>query len=202
MFGCGKGGLLSVIRINTRSFDLVGIDISINMLKEARLNGTDSCIQADALHLPIRGEVVDIVISSEVIEHIIDPTKFLKELKRVSKPHGFIMVTFPNCIAYYFLLCPLLKFLPIDVKRKLPKLLRRSIPYEDPSKTEQPIDNAYTSTQVMKWLNRLNFKITNMSSEMQTSRLSELKTHRSLRARVLEFLPVIFHYRFFILAQK
>jgi len=120
--GCGKGGLLSVIRINTRSFDLVGIDISINMLKEARLNGIDSCIQADALHLPIRAEVVDIVISSEVIEHIIDPTKFLKELKS-SKPHGFIMVTFPNCLAYYFLLYPLLRFLPIDVKRKLPKLL-------------------------------------------------------------------------------
>lgn len=32
----------------------------------------------------------------EVIEHIKDPDNFLQEVKRVLKPHGYFLLTFPN----------------------------------------------------------------------------------------------------------
>jgi len=207
--GCGKGDLMLIIRNRTSYSDLIGIDVAINMLKEAKLKGVDHCLQADASHLPIRDDAANILISSEVIEHVTDPVAFLIEMKRVSKPQGFVILTFPNCLPQYLLLYPLLRSLPMGVKRKLPKLLQLSIPYEDPSKTEQPIDNTYTSLQVLKWLKTLGFNIVSRSSDLQISSLSKPKDYHNLSEftqtlprRVLRRLPVIFHYRFFILAQK
>lgn len=46
--------------------------------------------------LPIDDNSVDILYCSEVIEHIMNPETFLREIKRVIKPKGYFILTTPN----------------------------------------------------------------------------------------------------------
>ncbi len=46
--------------------------------------------------LPIKNEEYDFVIASEVLEHTIYPRKVIKELKRITKKNGFIIISMPN----------------------------------------------------------------------------------------------------------
>lgn len=51
---------------------------------------------ADLLELPFEDNSFDIVTCREVIEHVEDEQKALKEIKRVLKPHGYLLITTPN----------------------------------------------------------------------------------------------------------
>lgn len=46
--------------------------------------------------LPFQDDEVDIIYCSEVIEHILEPELFLLEIKRVTKPNGYLILTTPN----------------------------------------------------------------------------------------------------------
>jgi SAM-dependent methyltransferase len=49
----------------------------------------------DACHIPIRTETMDIVFATQVIEHVPKPQEMLKELKRVLKPKGILILSGP-----------------------------------------------------------------------------------------------------------
>ncbi len=49
-------------------------------------------INADAHRLPFKNNYFDLVISYETIEHVVDPLKILKEIKRVLKKDGLAIV--------------------------------------------------------------------------------------------------------------
>lgn len=53
-------------------------------------------IQADALHLPLKGFVFDFVFSSQVIEHVPSAEHFMREAKRALAPDGFCLITTAN----------------------------------------------------------------------------------------------------------
>ncbi len=50
----------------------------------------------DIFKLPFVDNSIDILISSEVVEHLPDPVPALAEMQRVLKPGGYAMVTTPN----------------------------------------------------------------------------------------------------------
>jgi ubiquinone/menaquinone biosynthesis C-methylase UbiE len=50
----------------------------------------------DAHHLDVADHSVDVVVSFETIEHLADPTKFVKEVKRVLKKDGIFVASTPN----------------------------------------------------------------------------------------------------------
>ena len=50
----------------------------------------------DIFKLPFADNSIDILISSEVVEHLPDPVPALAEMQRVLKPGGYAMVTTPN----------------------------------------------------------------------------------------------------------
>jgi SAM-dependent methyltransferase len=54
---------------------------------------------------------VDIVVSFTVIEHIKDPIGFLKEIKSLLKPNGYLLISTPNTDDW------LLEFMPVDYGR-------------------------------------------------------------------------------------
>ena len=47
-------------------------------------------------NIPLKNEVYDILVCSEVLEHIIYPRKVIQELKRIVKKDGIIILTLPN----------------------------------------------------------------------------------------------------------
>lgn len=62
-----------------------------------------SALTADSFHLPIKDNSYDCVIASEIIEHVINPKEFIKELYRVVKPGGELIITTPykEILRYY-----------------------------------------------------------------------------------------------------
>ncbi len=53
-------------------------------------------VSGDARHLPLRDNSVDIFVSFETIEHLSKPEQFLKEIARVLKPSGMLIISTPN----------------------------------------------------------------------------------------------------------
>jgi SAM-dependent methyltransferase len=56
---------------------------------------------ASSRSLPFPDSHFDIVIASEVIEHLLDPDRFLDEVHRVLNPTGVLALTTPNLAAWY-----------------------------------------------------------------------------------------------------
>ena len=62
-------------------------------------------IAADSFHLPFKDGLFDCVIASEIIEHIVDPDKFINELFRVVKKGGQLIITTPYKEKIIYYLC-------------------------------------------------------------------------------------------------
>ncbi|MDP2684906.1 MAG: class I SAM-dependent methyltransferase [bacterium] len=100
--GCGKGmvGFLIRIQRDLTNSTLIGMDISDNFLSfTKKYNIYDKLIKADLRKkLPIKDHSVDVVICSEVIEHMKKETgeKLLKEINRIIAKDGRVIITTPN----------------------------------------------------------------------------------------------------------
>ena len=66
-------------------------DIRIDLEKSKNVT-----LLADAHYLPFKDETFDTVIGFEVIEHLVNPSQGLTEMKRVLKSHGIILISIPN----------------------------------------------------------------------------------------------------------
>ena len=93
--GCGGG---HVLRLFPQS-DLTGVDVSGEMLAKARRNLAGYRVnllkgELDQLNLPETS--FDKIICTEVLEHVVDPPAILRRIRRLIKPDGRVVVTFPN----------------------------------------------------------------------------------------------------------
>jgi ubiquinone/menaquinone biosynthesis C-methylase UbiE len=80
-------------------WQIIGIDLAESMLQVGRKNVEQAGLQqqitlesVDAKQLPYPDAHFDMVISNSLIHHLPDPLPFLKELKRVLKPNGGILI--------------------------------------------------------------------------------------------------------------
>ena len=62
-------------------------------------------IAADSFHLPFNDHSFDCIIASEIIEHVIEPKDFIKELFRVVKSGGSLIITTPYKEKILYYLC-------------------------------------------------------------------------------------------------
>lgn len=101
--GCGDGGATLVASIANPGHRFVGIDWSADALRQARARGLASLLRAgvDGVGLPIASETADVVVMSELIEHLIDTDSALDEAWRVLKPGGWLLLSTPNLAAWY-----------------------------------------------------------------------------------------------------
>ncbi len=91
--GCGLGNKTYFLEKNNY---LVGCDISLGCLKKAKEHNSLLAVNSDAEKLPFRNQVFDVVICSEVLEHLINPQNVINEIKRVAKKDARIILTVPN----------------------------------------------------------------------------------------------------------
>lgn len=73
------------------------------MLMLKKIQAAGNYVVADGIALPFRDAAVSCCISSEVIEHIQNDRLALKEMARVLRPGGRLILTFPHRSAYYSL---------------------------------------------------------------------------------------------------
>jgi len=99
--GCGVGRLL--LRLQRRGCETVGVDILRPDLLSARrhLVGKEpaaSFVQADGGRLPFAGASFDFVACTETLEHAADAALMLRELARVLRPGGRLVVSVPDTL--------------------------------------------------------------------------------------------------------
>ena len=105
--GCGAGR--HSFEALKRAFLVVSVDLDAAVLKdvsawgealfdtgEAPAGARHDCVNASALKLPFSDRSFDVVIASEVLEHIVDDEVALQEIERVTKPGGTVVVTVPR----------------------------------------------------------------------------------------------------------
>ncbi len=133
--GCGSGEDTEVV-----SPPVVAIDLSTIALGKARQKYPKHMyLAADAHRLPFASDSFDIIICSEVIEHVQNPSRMLAEFQAVLKEGGVLLITTPNWLSLY------------GLARYLGELfLRRQV-----TSGGQPIDHWYTKGFLQKQLSRL-----------------------------------------------
>ncbi len=90
--GCGTGMLLS--ELTRRSEFVVGIDTSPEMLELAReRRGSAALVLADADYLPFADCSFDAVISVTLLQNMPNPAVTVREVARVAKPEGIVIMT-------------------------------------------------------------------------------------------------------------
>ena len=97
-YGCGLGeGTHFLNQIN--AYQVVGLDISFDAIFFAKNNWGElipDFICGDILSPGLNKDTFDGVISVEVIEHLGDADRFLKNISSLLKPDGVCMLTTPN----------------------------------------------------------------------------------------------------------
>lgn len=92
--GCGIGQHLAVLGSRLTR---VGVEISLEALRRARgLSDGVYFAQASAYGLPFSSSSFDTVLSIDVIEHVEHPVDLLREISRVLRPHGRLILQTPN----------------------------------------------------------------------------------------------------------
>lgn len=103
--GCGfNANMLLFLSDNYNITKPYGIDLEVNPDLLHKINFIHSDLEkAD---FKINDNVVDIVTSIAVIEHLYNPERYLMEIYRILKPGGYFLLTTPNTSAK-----PVLEFL-------------------------------------------------------------------------------------------
>jgi SAM-dependent methyltransferase len=100
--GCGDGGITSAAAAAVPGHRVVGMDWAMAPLRTASGRGlTVVRGGAAAPGLPVADASVDVVIFSEVIEHLVDPDAAIEELRRVLRPGGHLLLSTPNLAAWF-----------------------------------------------------------------------------------------------------
>ncbi|MGC2289769.1 MAG: class I SAM-dependent methyltransferase [Thermoplasmata archaeon] len=81
--GVGTGRF--AVPLQARQFDVLGVDLSFEMMRRARAKGIASLVHADLRHLPLSDQSVDAAFMAHVLQLIPGPEEVLRELGRVAR---------------------------------------------------------------------------------------------------------------------
>jgi SAM-dependent methyltransferase len=126
--GCGVGMYVRAFR--QFSSEVYGIDVDADKIAEASRDLPNLKV-SPAESLPFEDDFFDVVLSHEVLEHVIDDRAAAREAIRVLKPSGRLVVFCPNRLwlfethgmywrgVYHFGNIPLVNWLPDTLRNKL-----------------------------------------------------------------------------------
>jgi 2-polyprenyl-3-methyl-5-hydroxy-6-metoxy-1,4-benzoquinol methylase len=125
--GSGDGLLAETLLKDAKT--LTALDISLKRIKRcAGRSKNGHFIVADAEELPFKKESFDCVVASELIEHLIEPVKFLRSTYSALKKGGTLIISTPSGLFYENNLDEILKdhHLHTFSPKKLKSLLRKA----------------------------------------------------------------------------
>jgi methionine biosynthesis protein MetW len=93
--GCGEGTLAAMAREKFRAVH--GIDISHEAVRLAAEHGVRAVrVNLNTEPIPHPDMSFDAVVTLDVIEHVFDPVRFVREIHRVLRPGGALVISTPN----------------------------------------------------------------------------------------------------------
>lgn len=107
--GCSNGNTGALALADKKCGEYIGIDINEVAIKKARSKLTEVLVgNIETMHLPWNEEYFDVLILSEVLEHLSNPWEVLKKLHKYLKPNAIILASLPN-VSHYRIILMLLK---------------------------------------------------------------------------------------------
>ncbi len=97
--GCSLGYFLEAA--NARGWDACGIDVSAYAVNEARKLGLNAHV-GDLEQIGFESSSFDCVTMWDVLEHVPDPTKHMREVRRVLVSGGLVVIGTPNVDHFAF----------------------------------------------------------------------------------------------------
>lgn len=111
--GCGSMPYRELILNSPNVEDYVGLDIASGLDYE----GVKPDFLWDGNTMPFDDNRFDVVISTEVLEHVPDAEKYLKEVKRVLKPGGIFFFTVPFLMSLHEIPHDYYRYTPFALER-------------------------------------------------------------------------------------
>ncbi len=91
------GSGIAAEALSAQGWEVAAIDISDELVAQVRARGLDARLHDLASGpLPFEDASFEAVFAGEIIEHLVDTTAFLDEVRRVLGPGGILVVTTPN----------------------------------------------------------------------------------------------------------
>lgn len=97
----GEGFGSAILARSAKS--VTGVDVSQEAVEHAKAKYSKDGLRficGSATKIPLDSDAVDVVISFETIEHLIEHDQMLAEVKRVLKPDGVLLISSPNKYIY------------------------------------------------------------------------------------------------------
>lgn len=90
--GCGTGGMIPLFE---QYGDVTNTDISDEAIKFCRQHGYKNVVKYNGKKLPFNTREFDMVIATDVLEHIENDDDALAEWRKLLKPNGHLLITVP-----------------------------------------------------------------------------------------------------------
>jgi SAM-dependent methyltransferase len=90
--GCGTGHNLIMLQ---DLGEATGVDMSPDALAHCRALGCRSTLEGDLTALPLGDASADLVVASDILEHLDDDLAGAREIARVVRPAGKVVITVP-----------------------------------------------------------------------------------------------------------
>ena len=102
--GSGSGWVAR--KLGPKKVQIVSVDLArknLARIKEGLVQGSADFVLADAYHLPFRNGSFDLIVASEILEHLDSAVEALHEVRRILLPGGKIIASTPykEKIRYY-----------------------------------------------------------------------------------------------------
>lgn len=101
--GCGEGYAAALLGAAWPGARVVGVDYdAATTTHAARTHGGDRAayLRGALTALPLGDAVVDVTVSLQVLEHIWTPGDYVRELARVTRPGGVVVLSTPNRLTF------------------------------------------------------------------------------------------------------
>lgn len=100
--GCDSGLFSLIFKGKFQSVDYQAVEVSPERMKTAVARGIKvTAVDIDKEKLPFADNSFDLVLLTEVIEHLSNPLLILSEIRRVVKPAGNVIVSTPNSVGLF-----------------------------------------------------------------------------------------------------
>lgn len=99
--GCDNGEFTVEQAKTIGTCKVYGIEINKKNCEEAKRKGIKVYNNDLNMKLPIRSSSIDVIIANQVIEHLYDSDVFVKEIYRILKPKGYVIVSTNNLASWH-----------------------------------------------------------------------------------------------------